>query len=162
MPFPISVVGVVVGGVVGGVVTGYSTLYDDHSDHSDHSDYSDAVPRKIRETEANIRQTRKEFAGAKSDLNTTLEQVKVALIAEMEANDINTDLIRDWRPNAEDFNFEHFNRDYAYLDSQIREKIKLTVARAFQEEIRIRQLELDNLNALIRKVNETRLTGGGA
>lgn len=155
MPFPIAIVGSVVG-VVGVVGTVAAVSHEDHSDHSDYSDraYREEQARKKREEER-VRN----LAAARKEMDNTLQQMKKALADEIREQGLDPEPFLNWVPSSEDFSFTDFDKEYAQLDSLAKTRIRQLVDMHLEQEIRERQKELDAINELIRKVNETRLTG---
>ena len=158
MPFPISIVGVAVVGVVGtvGTIVG---MYDDHSDYSDYSDYSDRAYREEQARKRREEERKKNLAASKREMDSALGRVKDALAGEIRAQGLDPAALNDWNPKAEHLHFSEFDTDYDKLDSQARAKINAIVDSQLGAEIQTMQQELDTINQLIRKVNETRLTG---
>ena len=157
MPFPIAIIGAIGIGSAVGVVGGIIANWDDHSDYSDHSRYSDAEARRKREREAREKQRRENLRLAKKEMDNTLGQVRAAL-----ANQAGWEGRRffdDWHPSAEDFSYRDFTEEYRKLDSDAQQRIAQATSQVFDEEERERQKELDEINAMLRRIAEKRAAG---
>lgn len=154
MPFPISIVGVVVIGAVGGGATA-AIVANQHSNYSDHTRYSDAEARRAKEREIREKKRREDLQQAKKEMEETLGHVRTVMADK--AGSQGSVVFRNWNISAEDFPYEDFAREYAALDEQARKKIASATSRVFDKEEQARQQELDELNALLRRIAETRL-----
>lgn len=155
MPFPIAIVGVV-GGVVGVVGVVGAAM---HEDHSDHSDYSDAAYREEQARKKQEEERKRNLANAEAQLESTLKQMKNSIADELRAQGIDPRVIENWNPGISNFRFSDFEGECASLDADAKSRIRQAVDAELGRQIQARQDELDLVNNLIRKVNETRLTG---
>lgn len=157
MPFPIAIVGFVGGAAAVGVVGGIIANWDDHSDYSDYSRYSDAEERREREREAREKERRKNLRVAKKEMDNTLIQVRAALANQ--AGREGSRFFDDWHLSAEDFSYRDFTEEYSKLDSEAQKRIAQATSTIFDEEELERQKELDEINAVLRRIAEKRIAG---
>ena len=154
MPFPIAIVGAVIGGaVIGGAA---KALHDEHSDYSDYSAYSDAAERRRREEEAKEKNRLKNLELARRNMQETLLLVRSAMI---EAAGPNADnIFKQWNIREEMFSYKDFINEYSKLDKAAQQRISKAVSCLFDETERVHQKSLDDVNMLIKKISEYRLT----
>lgn len=154
MPIPVAIVwggAVAVVAIVGGVVA-----HEDYSDYSDHSKYSDAEARRKREEAAREKERKKNLQLARQEMDKTLEYVRTALADK--AGPKGRAIFDQWNVSASDFPYENFAAEYAKLDAEVQDRISHAVSQVFDEEERARQAELDDINALLRRIAEKKLT----
>lgn len=157
MPFPVAIVAWGVGAVVAGAVA--KAVYEDHSDYSDysdHSDYSDAAERRRREEEARERERRENLRLARENMRQTLDLVRSSMTDA--ADPKGKAAFKDWDLSEEMFSYEDFDREFAALDKETRKRVGNALHRAFNDEEERRQKELDEVNSLLRRVAQARLT----
>lgn len=155
MPFPIAIVGVV-GGVVGVVGVVGATL---HEDHSDHSDYSDSAYRQEQARKKQEEERKRNLANAEAQLESTLRQMKSSIADELRVQGLDPRVIENWNPGKGNFRYSDFESECASLDVDAKARIRQVIDAELGRQIQTRQDELDLVNDLIRKVNESRLTG---
>lgn len=154
MPFPVAMVGII--GVGGAAAVIAVAAHDDHSAHSDHTDYSDAAERRKREEEARERERRKNLELARKDMNSTLMLVRSAMadVAGGEAEKI----FRQWNFDENNFSYKDFATEFAKLDKRAKDNIAKAVSLKFDKVEKEHNESLHNINILIQKITERRLT----
>lgn len=153
MPFPIAIVGIV--GIVGVVGVG-AAIHEDHSDYSDHSRYSDAEARRKRAEAAKEKQRLENLKYAKREMDATLTHVRNALANE--AGNKGRTFFDRWNMSSSDFSYKNFVAEYNKLDSDAQGRIRQATSKVFDDEEHARQEELDKINAMLRRIAETKLT----
>lgn len=155
MPFPIAIV--IWGGasaILGTVVTG--AVSEMRASHSAHSDYSDQAQQdeNIKKDEEDKRKD--ELKKAKAALTKTLHEVRTAMGDNAREGRA---VFEEWQLSSKDFAFKDFTAEMGKVDATSKEKISEAAERVFSEEERTRKEELDEVNAMLRRLAEKRCGG---
>ncbi len=152
MPFPVAALIWVGGGAaLAGVIA--KTVYEDHSDHSD---YPDAAERRRGEEEARAREKRENLRLARKNMQTTLDLVRDSMADAAGARGKN--VFREWDLSETAFSYKDFEREFADLDEDARERVARAFHCSFDEEEKNRQQELNEINSLLQRIAQVKLT----
>lgn len=156
MPLPVAIVAWGVGAVVAGVVAKAAHETYTESQHSDHSDYSDAAERRKREEQAREKERRENLRLARKNMQQTLDLVRNTMADAAGAK--GEAAFRDWDLSEKEFAYKDFSSEFSALDKDARERIGSALKQTFDAEEERRRQELDEVNELLRRIAQTRLT----
>jgi hypothetical protein len=163
MPFPIAIGGLVWAAVGGGIVAG--GIVGGVINHDDHSDYSDIAERREEERAKRKREDiNRKIESEKRRLNSAQEELKTLLheaIAQMEDSyrvegiDIPDELSQIAYKIKESDDQAEFSK----MTGNVSSIIKKSVKEKLDSEMAIKRDELDQVNRILERVAEFRLTG---